>query len=103
MIFPSGDQLGSTSANPSDVSFSGVHRRLLPRYGILVTTFTADSQMKYRGHLLSYFARINAHDSLGWAFAHRMILKIGACLRQTPCVLYIAVDELIPARGGSVA
>src|ERR1700730_7673262 len=32
-----------------------------------------------------------------------MILQIGACLRQTPCVLYIAVDELIPARGRSVA
>ena len=32
-----------------------------------------------------------------------MILQIGACLRQTPCVLYIAVDELIPPRGRSAA
>src|SRR3984957_5199809 len=32
-----------------------------------------------------------------------MILQIGACLRQTPCILYVAVDELIPARGRSVA
>ena len=32
-----------------------------------------------------------------------MILQIGACLRQTPCVLYVAVDGLIPPRGKSVA
>src|ERR1700726_3666703 len=32
-----------------------------------------------------------------------MILQIGACLRQTPCVLYIAVDELMPPRGRSAA
>jgi predicted mannosyl-3-phosphoglycerate phosphatase (HAD superfamily) len=32
-----------------------------------------------------------------------MILQIGACLRQTPCVLYVAVDGLIPPRGRSVA
>jgi predicted mannosyl-3-phosphoglycerate phosphatase (HAD superfamily) len=32
-----------------------------------------------------------------------MILQTGACLRQTPCVLYIAVDGLIPPRGRSAA
>src|SRR6202051_4341146 len=30
-----------------------------------------------------------------------MILQIVPCLRQTPCVLYIAVDGLIPPRGRS--
>jgi predicted mannosyl-3-phosphoglycerate phosphatase (HAD superfamily) len=50
-----------------------------------------------------FMRSINVDDSLTGAFAHRMMLQTGVCLRQTPCVLYIAVDGLIPPRGKSVA
>src|ERR1700719_4465697 len=32
-----------------------------------------------------------------------MMLRLELCLRQTPCVLYVAVDGLIPPRGRSAA
>jgi predicted mannosyl-3-phosphoglycerate phosphatase (HAD superfamily) len=32
-----------------------------------------------------------------------MMLELEPCLRQTPCVLYVAVDGLIPTRGRSAA